>query len=254
MDSVAVRFKTIRIALGLTQSDLGRKVGLSTSAISDIEHGKMSPNINVQKALFRLGGSSRYLLFGEGPPVIDAEHPAADGAHYVSQENEIRPVKGKNVFESGEIAQPKLKSNARLIDMRTEMVSIPVVASVSAGPGIFDDVNVLDNIFFPAMLLKGFNFDHLFCVIVDGESMIPEFKPGDEVISSIDFPFTRQDSGKFAVIHTPDDGNIIKKIVYCNDGLELHSTNPDFPMRKLTREEAKQTAAFKIIRLQRSFF
>jgi transcriptional regulator with XRE-family HTH domain len=250
MDSVSRRFKDIRKALNLTQEQLAKLVHLTHVSISDIERGRTPPSMEVQMTLFSLGGRSEYLLFGEGAPIkgMAGGRPASDPAV-----PEGIPLKKGFEFDDSELDHSG-RSNARLADMRRGMVRIPVVASVCAGTGIFEGTNVLDYIDFPIELLKGFNIDRLFCVIVDGDSMRPSFEPGDEVIASIDFPFTRGDSGKFGAVHIPDDGNMIKKIIYTLDGLELHAINPAYPVIRLDREQSNRATAYKIIRLQRSYF
>ncbi len=62
---IGMRIKTRRLALGLTQSDIYNKTGISTGNLSDIERGKSAPSAAALYGLSQvLDCSSDYILFG----------------------------------------------------------------------------------------------------------------------------------------------------------------------------------------------
>jgi len=64
----------------LTQSELAKKIGLTTSAISNYETGVSAPSIEIVKAIAAaLGTTVEYLINGEGLP-SDASPPAEEHA------------------------------------------------------------------------------------------------------------------------------------------------------------------------------
>lgn len=62
---IGMRIKTRRLALGLTQSDIYNKTGISTGNLSDIERGKSAPSAAALYGLSQvLDCSTDYILFG----------------------------------------------------------------------------------------------------------------------------------------------------------------------------------------------
>src|SRR5262245_4648842 len=67
-ESFGRRLRHRRLALGLTQAELGRKVGVSPRAISEIETGKTSPKSwRLPMLAHELRVSTSWLLAGEEP-------------------------------------------------------------------------------------------------------------------------------------------------------------------------------------------
>lgn len=62
-------FKVIRIALGLNQDHLGKRIGVSKDTICNWERGHTKPDINHVLTLIDLGANIDYLLYGIGSPL-----------------------------------------------------------------------------------------------------------------------------------------------------------------------------------------
>jgi transcriptional regulator with XRE-family HTH domain len=88
-----------RIALGLSQNDLARELGVSHQHVSRIELGDVTPSLTMLLSLSKkLGVSTDYLLTGKERPPLDAagairSEPrisAAAKRHLVGVLNELR--------------------------------------------------------------------------------------------------------------------------------------------------------------------
>lgn len=61
-----MRIRELRVGQGLSQADLGKKIGLTQKAITTYERETREPNIETIKALAKVFGVSVEALFGEG--------------------------------------------------------------------------------------------------------------------------------------------------------------------------------------------
>lgn len=78
MSSLDSRLRQLRMARGLTQSDLARRAGISRQALSAIEAGSYLPSVAVALGIARALGESVERLFGGAED--EARHVAADWA------------------------------------------------------------------------------------------------------------------------------------------------------------------------------
>ena len=62
------RVKRLRLALGITQSELGKRCGMRQSAIGNIESGQRTGSRNGAKLAAALGVTAMYLETGKGDP------------------------------------------------------------------------------------------------------------------------------------------------------------------------------------------
>lgn len=63
---IGIRIRELRLAQGLSQVELGKKIGLTQKAITTYERETREPNIETIKALAKVFGVSVEALFGEG--------------------------------------------------------------------------------------------------------------------------------------------------------------------------------------------
>lgn len=63
---IGMRIRELRLKQGLSQSELGKKIGLTQKAITTYERETREPNIETIKALAKALGASVEALFGEG--------------------------------------------------------------------------------------------------------------------------------------------------------------------------------------------
>ena len=195
MDTFGSRLRTARNKLGLTQPGLALKCGWeSQSRISMYERDVRQPSHRDLTLLAKiLGVSVEWLLTGKEPKATPAEHI------------DVRQLPVINYIQAG---------NPR-----------EIVDAYEAGDG-FDTIGV------DPSLAKKLGH-HAFALLVDGESMLPDFRPGDIVVIDPDAP-VRPGDIVVAKLHK-DQAATIKK--YRSRGedeegtpvFELVPLNNDYP-------------------------
>ncbi len=102
---------------------------------------------------------------------------------------------------------------------------IPIVGRVAAGLSCLAEENI-----------EGYEYaedtnpnEKYIYLRVQGDSMSPKIEQGDLALIRCQ---TSIDSGKIAVVIVNGDDGVIKKVVYGDDWIELHSVNPYYPVRR----------------------
>ena len=109
---------------------------------------------------------------------------------------------------------------------------IPVFESVSAGFGARADDHIID--FCPFMIASEHEAAETIAIRVSGDSMSPKIEDGDII------RVRKQesvDSGSIAVVLLDGEEGLVKKVVYGDTWIELHSVNPYYPVRRFDGEE-----------------
>lgn len=109
--------------------------------------------------------------------------------------------------------------------------SVPVFDSVSAGFGAYADSCAVD--YRPTYISNPSDSENYLWINVKGNSMYPKIEDGDRILVH------RQDSvdsGSVAVVMI-DDEAVVKKVKYGKNWVELHSFNPDYPVRRFEDED-----------------
>ena len=118
---------------------------------------------------------------------------------------------------------PSLHGNAIILDP-TKTRMIPVYESVGAGFGAVAQNLILE--YMPIYIHSESEADETICIKVTGDSMSPEIENGDVIQvhkqSSVD-------SGSIAVVLVDDEEAMVKKIIYDDNHIELHSFNQNYP-------------------------
>ena len=118
---------------------------------------------------------------------------------------------------------PDVKSNAIILDpAKTRM--IPVYESVSAGFGTVAQNLILE--YMPIYIHSDLEASETICIKVTGDSMSPEIDNGDIIQVH---KTSAVDSGDIAVVLVDGEEALVKKIVYDESCMELHSINPAYP-------------------------
>ena len=133
---------------------------------------------------------------------------------------------------------PEETSNAIILEnQRIRM--IPLFETVSAGFGAYPDDHIIDYV--PLFINSEAEAKETICIKVQGDSMYPKIENRDTIQvhkqSSVD-------SGTIAVILLDGEDALVKKIVYGDSWIELHSINP---MYKTMRYEGKDVERIKIL-------
>ena len=109
---------------------------------------------------------------------------------------------------------------------------VPVFESVSAGFGAYADDQILD--YCPFIINSEKEAAETIAIRVSGDSMSPQIEDGDIIRVHKQ---ESVDSGSIAVVLLDGEEGLVKKVVYGNDWIELHSINPYYPVRRFEGEE-----------------
>jgi len=131
------------------------------------------------------------------------------------------------------------------------LVTIPVYASVSAGPGCFADGNIESYIEIPEEMARHGEF---FALRVRGDSMEPDIKDGDIVIAK---KSNVASEGNIVIAIVNGDEGFCKRLSMYAEGLCLVSNNPYYAPKVFTKAEVRDLPV-KIVgvvqRLVRDYF
>ena len=127
----------------------------------------------------------------------------------------------------GRESDAPIKSDEAIELNRENIRWIPVFETVSAGFGAYASNDVQD--YMPVYFSTLAEAEETICIKVRGDSMQPNIDDGDIIqVHKQD----SVDSGAIAVVLVDGDDGLVKKMIYGNDWIELHSINPMYaPMR-----------------------
>lgn len=126
---------------------------------------------------------------------------------------------------------------------RHRVYMIPMYETVSAGFGALAVDYVVDYI--PLSISSASEAKQTICIKVSGDSMFPKIEDGDIV------QVTKQESvpnGAIAVVIIDGEEGLVKKVVFGENWIELHSINP---MYKPMRFNGEATARVSVVGLVR---
>ncbi len=164
---MGARIRELRRHFSMKQEEFGRRIGLSGSRVSELEHGKGGAGAGVLIAICReFPVSHEWMLGGKGTMLRDNEGEPQDNAliHRIgSLEEQVRLI---------------------MLDKApdTALITIPLYSSsVAAGMPCLATSDIEEQIEIPASWSHGKK--NVFAVTVQGESMIDSgIMPGDKLI------------------------------------------------------------------------
>ena len=215
LPSVGGRIRLLRERRGLEQKELAGRLGVTANAVSNWEHGRGRPDLNLLPALAGALDVTLYELFG----LDTAEgHVSPDELRFIARFRELN---------AGHRTAVDRMLDA-LLDAQAEEGLPPIRVltyygrRLSAGPG---DPTEFDEEGTPLYVCASPETERAGCVFtVSGDSMEPSFRSGDMVLVSRipDAPALQYgEVGAFIA------GNETYIKVYGKDG--LHSLNPAYP-------------------------
>lgn len=115
--------------------------------------------------------------------------------------------------------------------------NIPILGTVKAGYDWLAEENVIGYIT-DKDTVKDYekNINEYYALKVIGDSMLPLLSQGDLVIVHDQDDV---ESGQTAIVLINGEEATVKKVVKTNEGIELHSMNPYYPIKKFTFEDMK---------------
>lgn len=118
---------------------------------------------------------------------------------------------------------------------------IPLFESVSAGFGALAVNDIVDYV--PLYFVSSLEAAETICIKVHGDSMYPKIEDGDVIqVHKQD----SVDSGSIAVVLLDSEEGLVKKVVYGETWIELHSMNP---MYKTTRFNGPDVKRIRVVGL-----
>lgn len=120
---------------------------------------------------------------------------------------------------------------------------IPVFESVSAGFGAYADDQILD--YCPFIINSEREAAETIAIRVTGDSMSPKIEDGDIIrVHKQD----SVDSGSIAVLLLDGEEGLVKRVVYGDDWIELHSINPYYPVRRFEGEDVMRLRVVGLVK------
>ena len=126
-----------------------------------------------------------------------------------------------------QLIEKNVISNISAILPSENIYQIPVFASVSAGLGAYAEENIID--YMPIVIDNSYDVPDMIGIKVKGDSMYPKIEDGDIIVVRKQ---ESVDSGDVAVLLLDDNDGLVKKVVYGDDWIELHSFNPEYQTRR----------------------
>lgn len=120
---------------------------------------------------------------------------------------------------------------------------IPLYESVSAGFGVCANDSIVDYI--PMTFSSESEAKETIAIKVTGDSMYPKIEDGDTIIVHKQ---TSVDSGSVAVLLLDGEEGLVKKVIYGNDWIELHSFNPIYPTRRFEGENVLRLQVLGLVK------
>lgn len=134
------------------------------------------------------------------------------------------------------------KSSAVVLDSQN-IFMIPIYENASAGFGAMAIDMVID--YTPLFFTSAKEAEETICIVVRGDSMFPKIEDGDLIQvhkqSSVD-------SGQVAVVLVDGEEAFVKKIVYGETWIELHSFNPMYKTIRFNGEETQRVRILGVVK------
>ncbi|WP_321330521.1 LexA family transcriptional regulator [uncultured Ilyobacter sp.] len=188
------------------------KIGVSFGSLGHYIKGRRSPSYKFLEKFFNAFNIS----------------PEEQQKIITMVEEDKMPEEMKKLKKEG----TKVKSQSMIsisdLEIKTEMIRVPVYNSVSAGAGLEPNPEPVDVILLPKNVAEG-------CVIIKvyGDSMEPTIKDGFSVMVKQEVEVGNNDIGIF--IH---EGEALVKRYRCFDGhCYLYSDNSDYPPREIRKND-----------------
>lgn len=124
-----------------------------------------------------------------------------------------------------------------------KIYQIPVFSSVSAGFGAYACSDIVT--YMPLFIEHEADVPNMLCIKVTGDSMFPKIEDGDIIIVRKQ---DSVDSGSIAVVLVDNEEGFVKKVVYDQETIELHSINPEYAPKIFKGEEVLRVRVVGIVK------
>ncbi len=223
------RIKRLRLSKGLTQEELGRKVGLQRAAINKYEKGNVE---NMKRTI--IGELSSF--FGVTPAYLmalsDHDYDINDVFDRLNDKNK------ENVYNYAESILKKQyriekAENSPPFSISEKVYEFPFKGAVSAGTGEWMDDEITETI----ALKHQPPAEADFALMVNGDSMEPIFANGQIIfVKTVEDP-SQVYSNQFVIADLNGEA-FVKKIVFEQIGCRLVSLNKKYEDKIVTEHDA----------------
>lgn len=201
MTEIGVRLKEARKELGLTQTDIAKRVGVNPSAINQIERGSTNPSLStIESVSTAYKINADWLLTGRGEMFVGS-------GNVISPTHLLVDHRGMTLEPSG------------------ELVEVEIAGVIAAGAPIQQSG---DHELIAPLRLSLPNKNQYFALVVHGDSMEPEVRDGDFVLIRRDAEWFHADNKICAV--AIDHEYTLKRLQIdaSNKMVILHSLNKEY--------------------------
>lgn len=138
--------------------------------------------------------------------------------------------------------EPAVSSNAILLDTQNVRM-IPLYSTVSAGFGA-QAINYVED-YVPLYIESSHEARETICIKVQGDSMYPQIEDGDIIQvhkqDSVDSP-------SLAVVLIDGEDALVKKVVYGDTWIELHSVNPMYKTMRFNGSDVERVRVLGLVK------
>nr|UVY38449.1 MAG: CI repressor [Bacteriophage sp.] len=234
MKDIMLRIKSRRESLDLSFQQLADLTGMSKSTLQRYETGgiKNIPLDKLEVLAKALQTSPEWILgwnrkmddwdkavYKFFPDFIPGKNYISDVASENKEEDQATPLPQTNVF------------------MR------PVYDSISAGFGVIAQDVPVD--YMPTYITCPSEQDKYIWINVHGDSMSPLIDDGSKILIKKQ---TSVDSGQIAAVLVDDEEAVVKKVLYNDNTVELHSVNPYYPPRVFKNNDVTRVQILGLVK------
>jgi repressor LexA len=126
---------------------------------------------------------------------------------------------------------------------QTNVFMLPVYDSISAGFGVIAQDVPVD--YMPTYITCPSEQDKYIWINVHGDSMSPLIDDGSKILIKKQ---TSVDSGQIAAVLVDDEEAVVKKVLYNDNTVELHSVNPYYPPRVFKNNDVTRVQILGLVK------
>lgn len=126
---------------------------------------------------------------------------------------------------------------------QTNVFMRPVYDSISAGFGVIAQDVPVD--YMPTYITCPSEQDKYIWINVHGDSMSPLIDDGSKILIKKQ---TSVDSGQIAAVLVDDEDAVVKKVLYSDNTVELHSVNPYYPPRVFKNNDVTRVQILGLVK------
>lgn len=227
------RLKKLRQEKDLNMKQMSRLLGIPYTTYIGYEKNEREPNSEMLGMLADFFNCSVDYLLGRDANVSDKTNEIDD---------DLLKQHGNIYYEKKTQPQRSIESNIQLLN-QNKVYNIPIFESVSAGFG----ANASDYIvgYMPIYIENPADVKNMLCIKVKGDSMYPKIEDGDTVVvrkqSSVD-------SGSIAVVLIDNEEELVKKVVYDEEHIELISINPEYAPKRFEGKDVLRVSVVGLVK------